>query len=210
MAKKLARLGIVLVVSGPSGAGKSTICNRVLRETSNLRFSVSCTTRAPRAGEKNGRDYHFISKDEFESHIQRGAFLEFAQVHGQYYGTLRSEVDQHIRAGQDVLLDIDIQGVAQIQKKKNDAIWARCAQYVFISPPSREELERRLRGRGTEEEAKIRSRLNTSLTEMTHWKNYDYLLVNVDIDDSIQKMKNIIQTQRLRTSLLTGSTPWDS
>ena len=210
MTKDLKRLGIIFVVSGPSGTGKSTICRKVLQEDSNLKFSVSCTTRPPREGENEGVDYYFICKDKFRDHINQNAFIEHAEVHGEYYGTLRSEVEDCIKVGRDILLDIDIQGVARIQEQKERELWNQCVQYIFFGPPSFEELERRLRGRGTESETRILSRLSTGALEMRNWRNYDYLILNVNISDSVRKLQSIVQAERLKTSRIIDEEPWKS
>ena len=210
MTKGLRRFGIVFVVSGPSGTGKSTICRKVLQDDSNLKFSVSCTTRPPREGENDGVDYYFISKNKFRDHIKQNAFIEHAEVHEELYGTLRSEVEDCIKIGRDILLDIDVQGVARIQGQEEEELWTQCVQYIFFAPPSLGELERRLRGRGTESETRILSRLNAGDLEMKNWKNYNYLLINFNISDSVKKLQSIIQAERLKTSRIINKEPWKS
>ena len=207
MTKKLKRLGIVFVVSGPSGAGKSTLCQQILAQASNLSFSVSCTTRARRSGEENGKDYYFISRSQFQDYVDDNAFVEHAEVHGEFYGTLRLEVENRITVGEDVLLDIDVQGVTKIQRQRGGELWSRCVVYVFIGPPSFEALERRLRTRGTETETRILSRLTTGTSEIKYWKNYDYLILNTDIGESVKRLQAIVQAERLKTSRI-NENPW--
>ncbi|HPN84678.1 MAG TPA: guanylate kinase [Victivallales bacterium] len=179
-------------MSGPSGAGKSTICKALRKKDPKLHFSVSCTTRAPRKGEKDGIEYYFISQADFKKKIQSGAFLEHAKVHSNYYGTLKSEVISRIRSGIDVLLDIDVQGAMQIKKNADrDKLLSKCIETVFIAPPSFEELEKRLRSRATDSESVIRERLSHAKKELDFWKEYDYLMVNRKLDDTIADMLNL-------------------
>ena len=190
---KTSRLGIALIVSGPSGAGKSTVCNRLRRRHPELEFSVSCTTREPRNGEIDGKDYHFIDKKEFQRRVENNEFLEHADVHGNFYGTLKSEIIARVEAGKDVLLDIDVQGAVQVRKSsKKKSLIGKCSEYVFLGPPSFEELERRLRSRGTEKEESIRKRLDNAKSELEHWKNYDYLIINKDVEQAVKDMENLI------------------
>ncbi len=208
MNSTLNRSGIVFVISGPSGTGKSTICKHVLNADPRLHFSVSCTTRLPRKGEQDGKDYFFISKEQFNEHISEGNFLEYAEVHGNYYGTLYSEIDRIIKDGEDVLLDIDIQGVKNIQNKYETLSSPANCHYIFIGPPSFLELEERLRLRATESEDVIVQRLAAAKIELQHWRSYDSIIVNSNLDVAISNLKMIIQAQRLsRTVLLTS--PWD-
>ena len=147
------RSGMLLIVSGPSGSGKSTLAKRMFEHFDGIEFSVSCTTRAMRAGEVHGKDYHFISQEQFREHIANGDFVEFATVHGNSYGTLKSEVISRVESGIDVLLDIDVQGAIQIKKlAAADPFFGRCLETVFVTPPSHTVLEQRLRGRGTDSE----------------------------------------------------------
>lgn len=200
---KTPRLGIALIVSGPSGAGKSTVCNGLREQKKDLYFSVSCATRKPRPGEKNGKDYYFVGKKEFESKIRNSEFLEYAEVHGNYYGTLRCEVMDKIKSGRDVLLDIDVQGAMQIKNTaKNDPLLSRCAEFVFISPPDFKELERRLRSRGTESEEVIQGRLKDAKIELDFWKEYDFLLVNGDIEKTITDLRNLLDVLHKSTKRL--------
>lgn len=203
---KPSRLGIALIVSGPSGAGKSTVCNLLRERHPELKFSVSCTTREPRKGEIDGKDYHFIGKKEFQRRVENNEFLEHANVHGNLYGTLRSEIIERVTAGQDVLLDIDVQGALQIRESsKKYSLLEKCSECVFLGPPSFEELERRLRSRDTEKEESIRKRLDDAKSELDHWKDYDYLIVNRDLEQAVKDMDNLIEMLHKSTKRLEDS-----
>jgi guanylate kinase len=203
------RLGIAFVVSGPSGTGKSSILERVLENDDNLRFSISCTTREPRGGEVDACDYNFISHTAFEERIKENAFIEYAVVHDHYYGTLRSEVEQYVTKGQDVVLDIDVQGAAKIRAAaaKND-LWQKVTQYLFIGPPSFQELERRLRSRGTDADDVIERRLLNARVELQNWRQYDYLVVNSNLDEAVAQTRAVIAAERMRISRCTDTDPW--
>ena len=188
------RFSNLIVVSGPSGAGKTTVLNRVMAELDAIRFSVSHTTRIPRSGEKDGVEYHFVSRREFERLISEGAFLEWAEVHGEMYGTARAEYDRAAREGVDLLLDIDVQGADQVCQKFDDAVT------VFVIPPSYMDLERRLRGRGPDDEATFQRRLAVAGQEMAHFRKYQYAIVNLDLEASVEALKTIVKAARLRTS----------
>ena len=188
------RLPSLVVVSGPSGAGKSTILARVLEEMGNLRFSVSHTTRQAREGETEGVQYNFVDRAVFEDMRDRGLFLEWAEVHGELYGTSRAEYDRAATDGVDLLLDLDVQGAAQVRKGFKDAV------SVFILPPSYTDLERRLRGRGAENEGNFRRRLQAAGEELTLYKQYDYAIINDDLDRSVEALKAIIRAARCRVS----------
>ena len=188
------RFSNLIVVSGPSGAGKTTVLTRVLSELKDIRFSVSHTTRVARPGESDGVEYHFVSRREFERLIGEGAFLEWAEVHGELYGTARSEYDRAMEEGVDLLLDIDVQGADQVVQKFNDAVT------VFVIPPSYMDLERRLRGRGPDDEASFQRRLAVAGEEMSHFRKYQYAIVNVDLEASVEGLKTVIRASRLRTS----------
>jgi guanylate kinase len=198
--KNSSRLGSIIVVSGPSGTGKSTVCGKVRETMPELGFSVSCTTRGPRPGEVDGKDYHFISKDEFKKRIANGEFIEYAEVFDNYYGTLKREVTERVKQGQDVFLDIDIQGAMQIREcALNDELLAQCCEFIFIVPPSLEVLEQRLRGRASDSEEQISKRLAKSKYEISFWKKYDYLIVNDDLDVAVEEMKSMIRIMRMST-----------
>jgi len=187
-------LPIVIVVSGPSGAGKSTILQRALLEVPHLRFSVSHTTRPPRPGEREGTDYHFVSRDEFMRLAVGEKFLEWAEVHGQCYGTARSEYARAAEDRADLLLDLDVQGAESVRAKFIDAV------SVFILPPSYEHLERRLRSRGASDEAVFARRLAVAREELELFPKYDYAIINDDLDESVETLKAIIRAARCRTS----------
>lgn len=199
----LSRYGTVLILSGPSGSGKSTLSSRALAEFPTLGFSISCTTRAPRGEEKDGVDYYFLTKEKFEEHIANGDFLEYACVHGNFYGTLRSEVAKRVEEGKDVLLDIDVQGAQKIlEKAKSDPLLAKCVETVFIAPPSCTELERRLRGRGTDSEESILKRLGNARMEMACFHKYDFLIINDDVEKAYEKFKSLVLTMQNSTRRL--------
>jgi guanylate kinase len=188
------RLPSLIVVSAPSGAGKTTILSRVLREISGLRFSVSHTTRPPRELEKDGVDYHFVDEAEFARLEHEGAFLESASVYGHRYGTSRREYERAQEDAVDLLLDLDVQGASQVRAKLPDAV------SIFILPPSYQDLERRLRGRAQDGEEAIRRRLREAGQELGHYGAYDYVLVNDDLDRSVEELKSVIRAARSRVS----------
>ena len=171
------RLGIALVISAPSGTGKTTLIKRLRKEFPTFGYSVSCTTRAPRDGEVDGRDYHFLSRERFVELRDQGHFAEWAEVHGNFYGTPLPPVREMLAKGQDILFDIDVQGAAQLRKNMPDA------RFLFILPPSVEELERRLRGRGLDSEEVILRRLANARAEMQEAPHYDALIVNDDLEE---------------------------
>lgn len=205
------RRGVAIVLSGPSGTGKSTMAKRVLEADANLRFSVSCTTRPPRPGERDGHDYHFLQRPDFERRVAAGDFLEHAQVHsGQLYGTLKREVRAHLELGTDVLLDIDVQGADQMRVLcAADPYWAAVTTFVFVGPPNLVELERRLRGRGTETEEKVRERLDTARAELTTWRQFDACIINADIHQSVLDLQALLRASRLAVSRLPQRPAWD-
>lgn len=197
---KLARTGLALIISGPSGSGKSTIYKEAIKQVSGFEFSVSCTTRAPREGEQDGKDYHFLNRKRFNELVEQGAFAEYAEVHGNCYGTLKSELLDRTRKGMDVLLDIDVQGAAKIQTQcALDPDLADACEFVFLAPPSYEELERRLRRRGTETEEVIQRRLTNARKEMMQWRRYGYLLVNDDLTQTVSEFVALITAFRRAT-----------
>jgi guanylate kinase len=194
---KLRRRGILFILSAPSGAGKTTISSRALKEIPGLELSVSCTTRAPRPGEADGRDYTFLEQGEFEGRRRRGEFAESAEVHGFLYGTPRAPIDRALAQGRDMLLDIDVQGAKQMKTG-----YGAEAVAVFVLPPSEEELERRLRTRGTDSDDVIRRRLERARAEMEQYRSYDYYLINRDVDESVRLFASIVAAERIRVARL--------
>ncbi len=192
------RLGVLMVVSGPSGSGKTTLC-RKLADLGEVVYSISATTRFPRPGEVHGRDYHFFTEDEFQQHIARGDFFEHATVHGNLYGTLKTSVKQHLEQGIDVVMDIDVQGAAQV-RACDDALVRRCLVDVFILPPSVDALKERLAGRGTESEEKLALRLRNALTEVEHWHRYQYALVSDSREHDLDRFRALLLAERLRVA----------
>lgn len=190
--------GVLIVLSGPSGAGKSSILSRVMKLRQNLCFSVSCTTRSPRPGEENGKAYYFLSKEEFEAKIAAGEFLEYASVHGNYYGTLKSEVTDRLLANRDVVLDIDVQGAMSLKKLcADDPLLSRCVEFVFVSPPSTAVLEQRLRARGTESEEVILRRLANAKGEIARIHEYSYLIINDELERAADAFLAMYDTFKL-------------
>src|SRR5579864_8628398 len=190
--------GILYIISAPSGSGKSTLVNELRKFVSGLEFSISYTTRAPRGSEQNGREYYFISRQQFEEMIKGGEFLEYADVFGNYYGTAQSVLEHAARRGNDLLLDIDVQGERQVKGRIPDAV------SIFVLPPSRTELESRLRKRSLSEQVNseevIRRRLDTARKEIENYPNYDYILVNDRLEQSVDRLQAIDLAQRLKRS----------
>lgn len=194
------RTGILLVVSGPSGSGKTTLC-RQLANSGEVRYSISCTTRAPRPGEENGKDYHFLTEEDFQKRLAAGDFLEHAIVHGNFYGSLKCEVVAHLRNGTDVVMDIDVQGAEQIRTCLDSDI-QRAFVDLFVMPPSEAELHERLCGRGTDSAETIDLRMSNALEEMRHWKHYAYLLLSSTKEADYAKFQALVTAERLRVSRL--------
>ena len=190
MSKQFSRYGILFVISAPSGAGKTTLVE-ALRQTANFVYSVSCTTRAPRGGEIEGEDYQFLSDADFRARVKAGDFLEHAQVHGDFYGTLRKPVMTNLKNGVDVLIDIDTQGAAAI-RNCDDPFIRQVLTDVFIMPPDLEELRRRLMKRGTETAQQIDSRLVTAAREMELWRDYRYTIISRSVEEDLQKFRHIM------------------
>lgn len=195
---KQERLGILYIVSGPSGSGKTTLCQRIAKDGL-ADFAVSATTRAPREGEKDGVAYHFLSQEEFKQKISENAFVEHAEVHGNYYGTLKSEVIGRLRDGIDIVMDIDVQG-AEIIRSLSDELLRKCGVDLFVMPPTAEELENRLRNRDTDSEEIIQLRLKNSLEEMSQWDKYTYRLLSSDKESDYQAFKSILLSERNKVS----------
>jgi len=196
---KVARRGLMLVLSSPSGAGKTTIARRLLDEDGDLALSISHTTRPKRKGETDGKDYYFIDKEAFTRMRDQGAFLEWAVVFDNYYGTTREPVEQALRKGRDVLFDVDWQGADALRESAKDDV-----VLVFILPPSAQALEERLRTRAEDSEEVVSKRMRGASNEIQHWDEYDYDIVNFDIDRSVEAVRAILAAERSRRSRLTG------
>ncbi len=192
----------MFVISAPSGTGKTTILGELMAQMSGVEFSVSHTTRQPRHNEKNGVDYHFVSVDQFRLMIDQGDFAEWAEVHGNYYGTSLSQIDKRISVGIDVILDIDVQG-AEILRSAEEL----SASYIFIAPPSLAALESRLRGRKSEDEASMLKRLANGRKEMAFVNRYDYLVINDTLSQAVVMLKSIIYAQRAHANRGFDGTP---
>ena len=184
--------GLLIVVSGPSGAGKDTICQKLIKENSNIWMSVSMTTRKPRPLEKDGVDYFFVSSEEFENKINDNTFLEYASYNDYYYGTPKDKVEEKLNEGKDVILVIDINGAINIKKTIPSAL------FIFIMPPDMETLKNRLIGRKTESKDKVVQRFITAYNEVNNYKKYNYVVVNDKVEDAVNKVKSIIQSEKCR------------
>lgn len=184
--------GSLIILSGPSGAGKGTIHNELLKHDSNLKYSISMTTRKPRPGEVEGVDYFFVTEEEFKKEIEKDSFLEYAEVHGNYYGTLKKVVEKDLDDGYDVILEIDIQGALNIKAKKTDGI------FIFIMPPSMRELKNRLVNRGTETKEKLIERFKNAYKEVNEMSKYNYVVINDELDLAVKKVEAILIAERCR------------
>ena len=184
--------GLLLVVSAPSGCGKGTILGEILKDDS-FYYSISATTRAPREGEQDGVNYHFMTKEEFEQRIAQGGMLEYAQYCGNYYGTPKKEVEQMREAGRDVILEIEVEGAMKVRALCPDAV------FLFIAPPSVEELRRRLNKRGTEAAEVIEERVSQAARELSYADRYDYIIVNGELEKAIQDFRTVVRAEKLRT-----------
>ena len=180
------KTGKLFVLSGPSGVGKGTLREHALNNAPNLKYSISCTTRKPREGETDGVEYRFISHTKFQEYISQGLFLEYAHVHEDYYGTLKSDVMSELEAGHDVLLEIDVQGALKVKEIMPEAV------LIFVAPPSVEVLTQRLTGRGTESSSSLEVRLSNALKEIALKDKYDYVIVNDDLDSACEELRKII------------------
>ena len=185
--------GTLIVLSGPSGAGKGTICNELLKQVDTLSLSISMTTRSPRESEVDGKDYYFVTKEQFEEDIKKGNFLEYAKVHGDnYYGTPKRKVEESLASGKDIILEIDIQGALEVKEKMEESI------FIFIMPPSMRELKDRLIKRNTESKDKIIERFKNAYKEINEVTKYNYIVINDEIQNAVDKVKAIILAEKCR------------
>lgn len=198
-ASSIERRGMMLVLSSPSGAGKTTLAKRILKRDPGITMSVSLTTRGQRPGEVDGVDYHFVDRQRFDDKVRRGEFLEYATVFGNSYGTLKEPVDAALRAGRDILFDIDWQGTQQLKGRAREDVVS-----IFILPPSRAELHKRLSSRGQDSPETVASRMAQANAEISHWAEYDYVIVNDDVDAAEARIVQIIDAERSRRSRQTG------
>ena len=190
---KINRLGIMLVISSPSGAGKTTLARKLLEQDDNIKLSVSVTTRKPRKAEKNNKDYIFVDKKKFQEMVKNNDLLEFAKVFGNNYGTPRKPVESRINNGKDVLFDIDWQGTQALREMEPKHLVS-----VFILPPSTKELEIRLKSRGQDSDDEVKRRMAEANSEITHWAEYDNIIINYEIEKTLKKLKSILITERLK------------
>ena len=194
------RSGILFLISAPSGGGKSTLL-KMLSEEPDFSYSISCTTRAPRPGEEDGRDYHFLSIAEFSQCIAAGEFIEHARVHGNFYGTPLQPILEHMNSGRDVLMDVDIQGAARIRANADEQMRAALVD-IFLMPPSMDELRRRLLKRATETPEQLDTRLRNAKTEMAEWRNYRYTMTSGTPMQDFENFRAIMQAERMRSTRL--------
>ncbi|MGB0415313.1 MAG: guanylate kinase [Coraliomargarita sp.] len=195
----ISKSGLLLIVSGPAGSGKTTVCDRMLADVPAIQRVVTSTTRAPRGDEQDRIDYYFFDKATFEAKIEAGDFYEHAQVHSKLYGTLKREVQDKLEAGIDLLLNIDVQGAAQMRKTaKHDELLQGRVATVFIMPPSLEELEQRLRGRGTDADDEVQRRMKVALEEIEHADHYDYVLRSASREDDFENLRSIYRAETMR------------
>ncbi len=199
MMKQKNKTSLLLVVSAPSGAGKSTLCNRLIEKFPGMAYSISCTTRPPRGEEKNHEHYHFLSKEEFSARASNGEFLEHAEVHGNFYGTLKQTVEEALAEGRDMIMDIDVQGAAQIRKACADLPSEDSVRQgfvdIFIAPPSMAELRQRLCGRSTDTEEVIENRMRNAEEEMKHCDLYRHQVINDDLEEALENLVRIVQEE---------------
>lgn len=189
---------LVIVLSAPSGAGKTTLCNNLLKAEKNVERAITCTTRPPRTGEADGVDYYFLAQEEFEQKIKNDEFLEFANVYGNYYGTLKKEVFRKIEQGKDVLLNIDVQGAASVREaSEKDEKLRRSLVSVFVGVESLDVLVNRLKNRGLDDEETLKKRLCLAKEEIKHWKEYDYLIISASMEEDLNRLRAIVNAERL-------------
>lgn len=196
--------GVLIVISGPSGAGKGTICKALLEKHENIYLSVSATTRAPRAGEVDGINYYFLTKEFFEEKVQQNGFLEYANVHGNFYGTPKVNVEKMLEEGKDVILEIDIQGALQVKENFSEGV------FIFILPPSMEELKQRIIKRGSETEESLMTRFKNAYKEINYVSKYNYAVVNDTLDIAVSKVESIIAAEKCRVDRIKENTILDS
>ena len=186
--------GLLIVISGASGTGKGTVCKKLLAENPNIFYSISATTRKPRAGETDGVEYYFVTVDEFKNWIAEEKFLEYAEVYGNFYGTPIHKIEERLNRGEDVLLEIDIQGALNVMKKRPDGV------YIFLLPPSLEELKNRIQGRGTESQETFERRFKAAFGEIDTGKKYQYVVVNDTVDAAVSKIEAILAAERCKVN----------
>ena len=186
--------GLLIVISGASGTGKGTVCKKLLNDLPEVSYSVSATTRTPRPGEVDGKEYYFLKVDEFKAWIAEEKFLEYAEVYGNFYGTPLNKIEERLNRGEDILLEIDVQGALNVKKKCPDGI------YIFLLPPSLDELKRRIEGRGTENPESLSRRLKNAVAEIKIGLQYDYVVVNDTIDNAAAQIKSILAAERLKVA----------
>lgn len=184
--------GMLIVVSGASGTGKGTVCKKILDEMPQLAYSISATTREPRPGEVDGKDYYFLTREKFLDWIDEGKFLEFANVYGNFYGTPFNKIEERVNRGEDILLEIDVQGALNVKQKCPDGI------FIFLLPPSLAELKRRIEGRGTETPESLKQRLNNAVAEIKIGLEYNYVVVNDSVDNAVAQIKAVIAAEHCR------------
>lgn len=192
------RDGFLLVLSGPSGVGKGTVCEALMKHRKDIKYSISATTRKKRPLEKNGENYYFMSQEEFKESIENKEFLEYAQVHGNYYGTPKRFVAESVDSGDIVILEIDVQGALQVKENCPEAV------YIFLLPPDLQELRNRIEKRSTEDEDTINLRMNNAQTELTFIDKYDYAVINDDVDKTVGKIESIIEAEKLKVTSIQG------
>ena len=184
--------GLLIVVSGASGTGKGTVCKKILADMPEISYSISATTRAPRPGEVDGKEYYFLSRDEFNAWIADEKFLEFAEVYGNFYGTPLNKIEERLNRGEDILLEIDVQGALNVKSKCPEGV------YIFLLPPSIEELKRRIEGRGTETPESLQRRLANAVAEINIGREYNYVVVNDSVENAVAKIKAILVAERCK------------